>query len=322
MLPNYFHVGQPKAGSTTLHFMLVDHPDVCLVKSKEAHFFDIDEAYDKGLDFYRKAHFAHCVGQKVVGDITPAYFNAVALERIAKDFGDTAKITVCFRFPVARTYSHYYHSVRLLEERQSLFTRLQPNTGYLRASCGGNIFEKILELFPRENVMPMIFERDLVSSGSIQAYDKVCNFLGIEPAKVPENEKKGVGFRPNVAIANHNGSVEDYRGAHEFKKGDVIIETLQWTTHYHAEVISNPDSETRERYTTIFDEVTTELTNDQVREIYASNFAEDVEKLKELLGDDIPEWSLDDRTIKAPPQLESRIGRKPSILHKLRERFG
>ena len=44
---NFFCVGAQKAGTTTLLNILIQHPDIYLPKQKEAHFFDIDERYEK-----------------------------------------------------------------------------------------------------------------------------------------------------------------------------------------------------------------------------------------------------------------------------------
>ena len=49
---NFFCIGAQKAGTTTLHDVLNMHPDIYLPPNKEAHFFNVDESYSKGLDYY------------------------------------------------------------------------------------------------------------------------------------------------------------------------------------------------------------------------------------------------------------------------------
>ena len=48
---NFYCVGAQKAGTTTLHDILIQHPEVYLPETKEAHFFDEDEKYKKGLNW-------------------------------------------------------------------------------------------------------------------------------------------------------------------------------------------------------------------------------------------------------------------------------
>ena len=54
---DFFCIGAQKAGTTTLHDILVQHPQLYLPSKKEAHFFDINERYTKGLDYYFKTFF-------------------------------------------------------------------------------------------------------------------------------------------------------------------------------------------------------------------------------------------------------------------------
>jgi hypothetical protein len=49
LLPNFICPGAQKAGTTTLHNILKQHPDIFLPNLKEAHFFDIEDRYKKGI---------------------------------------------------------------------------------------------------------------------------------------------------------------------------------------------------------------------------------------------------------------------------------
>ena len=50
--PDFIGVGAAKAGTTTLHDILVQHPDIYLPSFKAAHFFDLDENCEKGEKWY------------------------------------------------------------------------------------------------------------------------------------------------------------------------------------------------------------------------------------------------------------------------------
>jgi len=56
-IPSFVCVGAQKCGTSSLHDILSNHPDICLPNEKEAHFFYDDKSYEKGLDWYEKFFF-------------------------------------------------------------------------------------------------------------------------------------------------------------------------------------------------------------------------------------------------------------------------
>jgi sulfotransferase family protein len=309
-LPNYIHVGQGKAGSTALHYALEQNPEICLVKTKEAHFFDSDESFEKGPEFYAATYFSHWSGQKVVGDITPAYVFPETLARIAKTLGSAVKITVCFRHPVARAFSHYFHDVRLLNKPGRLMDRLKRGEPYVEAGMGGRTLQALYELFPRENILPLIYERDVRRLDV--TYRRVCEFLGVKAHHIDLKHTAGIGFVPRVKLAKFWGVARDYRGFHYYRPSDIVIETLHHAKTYEANVIKSPSRDERRHYLGLFDGITWRLDDAEIEAIYHQVFAEDVDLLKSLLQDSIPEWDAI-RQLKAPPLRRSRLGVVASI---------
>ena len=53
-LPNFIYIGPDKAGSSWLHDVLIEHPQVFMTPAKDLYFFD--RYFDKGTDWYA-AHF-------------------------------------------------------------------------------------------------------------------------------------------------------------------------------------------------------------------------------------------------------------------------
>src|SRR5947209_2661764 len=157
VLPNFICLGVGKAGTTSLHYLLLQHPDVLLVPEKEANFFDSDENYAKGLDWYA-AKFAARAGQRFVGDITPSYFfTPAAFQRIADCCGPNVKLILIFRQPTSRAYSHYLHHVRLFETNRSFSEALEGDDPLLRtASTYAERLQMLFEIFPRKNVLQLI----------------------------------------------------------------------------------------------------------------------------------------------------------------------
>ena len=116
----FFIVGAPKAGTTSLHHYLKQHPDVYVPERKEMHFFSQPEVLNtyyeteemvKSSDEYEK-HYEDASNEQICGDITPSYlYNNNAANRIYS-FSPEAKIIIILRDPVERAISHYLMDVR------------------------------------------------------------------------------------------------------------------------------------------------------------------------------------------------------------------
>tara|TARA_B100000965_G_scaffold367681_1_gene353810 strand:+ start:1274 stop:2164 length:891 start_codon:yes stop_codon:yes gene_type:complete len=112
-LPNYMFIGAAKSATTTFFDMLKNHSEIFTPHFKEPHFFNIEENYLKGIDWYKKTYFSSVNSEKVILEFTPTYFYfSECAERIYKSLGSEVKFVVILRNPVDRAYSHYNHSLR------------------------------------------------------------------------------------------------------------------------------------------------------------------------------------------------------------------
>ncbi|MGQ0622270.1 MAG: sulfotransferase family protein [Panacagrimonas sp.] len=104
MRPNFLVIGTYRAGTTWLHEVLRQHPQVFLPAEKELMFFN--RHYDRGIDWYERL-YADWKGQKVVGEICPTYLSfEPAAARIAKDLPG-ARLVAILRKPSEQVASHY-----------------------------------------------------------------------------------------------------------------------------------------------------------------------------------------------------------------------
>lgn len=305
ILPNYLHVGQPKAGSTTIHFALRQHPDVCLPWNKEAHYFDFE--YEFGHEYYFAKHFSHWSGQSVVGDVTPNYWQEICLERIA-NLMPHARISACIRFPVARSFSHYCHGIRIFEEGASFDNGMRRGDAYRKNSRASSVLKKLFELFPREQVEVLIFERDIASPKTDETVQRLLKFLGLRTMKLP-TEKGNSGFLPALTFVERESSLLDHRGKKlEVQRGDVIVETLADAQHFHTVIERQPSEERLSLLRAVSENVTPSVSAAQVKDYYDEFFAEDVESVRELLKDPLPEWTAAcSKALTAPKRLQSRL---------------
>jgi hypothetical protein len=119
LLPSYLIIGAQRAGTTSLHRYLVQHPAVrTMLRTKGVHFFDT--SYGRGMAWYASRFPTRAYGwyvrrrhgtELVTGEASPYYlFHPHVPYRVAEHLPGV-KLIVLLRDPVARAYSHFQHEV-------------------------------------------------------------------------------------------------------------------------------------------------------------------------------------------------------------------
>ncbi|MAG85992.1 MULTISPECIES: sulfotransferase family protein [Leeuwenhoekiella] len=188
---NFICIGAQKAGTTTLHDILQQHPEIFLPNIKETHFFDKDELYNEGLDWYYHRFFSNSEN-KIKGEITPDYlFFEDALRRIANDLPKELKIIVVFRNPVDRAISHYQMSKRRGYESLSLTKALKEendritkgyfeksNFSYITRGLYAKQYKILLNFFDKKQILPLIFETEIKQNLNL-TLEKITSFINV-----------------------------------------------------------------------------------------------------------------------------------------------
>ena len=108
-LVNFLVVGVQKSGTTALHGYLGNHPDICLGRRKELHFFDNDQHFTGTPNYhaYHKHFPERHLNRSAVGECTPSYiFWPGAIERIY-NYNPQMKVVAIMRDPSERAFSHW-----------------------------------------------------------------------------------------------------------------------------------------------------------------------------------------------------------------------
>jgi hypothetical protein len=209
LLPNFICPGAQKSATTTLHDILIQHPDIYLPENKETHFFDKDEKYDKGIDFYLNEFYSEIKNEKIIGDITPGYmFFEDSVERIYNTLGDNIKIIFMLRNPIERAYSHYWMSYRRTYENKTFEKAIELEKGrikkdyfnrshysYIERGYYARQIKRFLEFFPKENMKFVIFEYFI--NDTENSIEDVLSFLDLDyDYYLKLNKKSNAAFLP------------------------------------------------------------------------------------------------------------------------------
>ena len=103
--PNLFIPGFAKSGTSSLHSMLLQHPEISGGISKEPHTYSWDFLYKKRFSFFKEA-YENCNSKFILESSTSYLPSKYAIERIIKDTPE-ARFIVIARDPIDRIVSHY-----------------------------------------------------------------------------------------------------------------------------------------------------------------------------------------------------------------------
>jgi len=111
--PDVALIGAMKCATTTLHYQLEKHPDVCLSHPKEMDFFSRDEQWSNGVEWYGRQFPGWKDGQLRL-DSSPNYTKRQTWPDSAERLHQTrpdVRLLYLVREPIARIRSHWVHSV-------------------------------------------------------------------------------------------------------------------------------------------------------------------------------------------------------------------
>lgn len=197
--PNFFIVGAPKCGTTSLSIYLREHVNVFMCTPKEPHYFATDlpkyrvvtseEEYLKLFSGVTSSHMA-------VGEASATYLYSNAAIPGIKQFNPHSKIIVMIRNPVDLVYSMHSSLVYSRDEDEEVFERawelnssrkagkMIPKRCHDRkmlyydeiAKLGFQI-KRLLQYFPTSQIMT-IFTEDFFQDTK-KVYENVLDFLGL-----------------------------------------------------------------------------------------------------------------------------------------------
>lgn len=216
-LPDFLIVGAMRSGTTSLSQYLSEHPAVFIARSKELHFFDLNERFERGLEWYA-SNFASAPSGARLGEATQTYmYLPNALDRIATVLPGRRAIGI-LRDPADRAYSHYWHNIERGREHLGFedAIRAEPDRldgadvrtrlrySYVDRGRYLRQLEDLERVFGAENVLVLLFE-DLTRAPAA-VFSRVCRFLSVDVAFVPSN----IGAKVNPYVHVRSPRLRDW----------------------------------------------------------------------------------------------------------------
>jgi hypothetical protein len=290
MKPNFFIIGAPKCGTTSIVSWLEKNPEIFISKPKEPNFFNTDHndiCRPTTLNEYEKLFIKVSSSHKAVGEASTAYLRSkVAVPGILK-YVPYARFIICLRNPIEMAPSCHSQLVKTGFENEVSFkrawalqdTRLkgkalpklcqEPMFLIYRNTCNlGKQLKKVLQWVSLDDILFVLLEDLRIDPR--REYLRILDFLGISDDGRLEFTSENVRSKPYsfllskmVRIASH------LKFSMNIKKSTGIGATLQkW----------NNRNCSREQHSK-------ELINELQK-----YFTDDIKYLSEILNRDLTHW--------------------------------
>lgn len=199
--PDFLIVGAQKAGTTSLHFYLSQHEKLSGSVPKEIHYFDREDNFNLGDQWYRN-HFKdhNATTENLYFEGTPDYlYRSFSAEKIYQ-FNLNMKIIILLREPVARAYSAWNMFRDFKEGRKGIPDSVK--TGYIK-DLPNNIYDQLYrnkEGFPSFKECVNMEMSYLENSSSLEEPSFVRRGIYVSQIEkylslFPSNQVKILGFR-------------------------------------------------------------------------------------------------------------------------------
>jgi hypothetical protein len=286
MKVDFFIVGAPKAGTTSLYHYLNEHPEIVMSRQKETDYFSDEDLQKKGLYYGKnrintleKYHsLFQNADQKKTGEASVSYLFYEDVPQKIKAYNSNGKIIIMLRNPVDRAFSHYLMDYRLglisksfesiLEnEKKDIKTSLFYQQYIELGQYSGQV-KRYIEKFGKENVT-IIFYYDF-KNHVVKEVQKVYEFLEVDSKYRAEIENKH-----NTYSMPKNNWIRLIYSFVSFRK---ILNRIL------------PKRKVRKIKEKLFIKSKKPKLSDVLRARLINLYAHDIKQLEELLSVDLSQW--------------------------------
>ena len=176
MKVDFFIVGAPKSGTTSLYHYLSEHPQVEMSSQKEPDYFSDKAIHEQGM-YYAKNRintldkYDSLFVQKesvVYGEASVSYLFYENVAEDIKKYNPNAKIIIMLRNPIERAFSHYLMDYRLgliSDSFENVLAKKSKHKNahlfyqqYIEVSKYSRQIQRYLDFFEKDNILFIDYE--------------------------------------------------------------------------------------------------------------------------------------------------------------------
>ena len=282
--PDFFIVGAPKAGTSSMYSYLQKIPGIFMPSVKEPNFFSRiivpdDSKNPKPIrDVKKYLSLFKNAKKDIIGEASPSYLRDPQAAYLIHDANQNAKIIIILRDPVERAYSHYLMGRRLSNYNltfkeiitmkiSDIQNKIIPGEAVLTGGFYAEQVKRYLDVFGKEQIKILIFEEFIKDAkGTVE---EILRFLGL-------NQKLD-----NFVAEVHNpfgvarGSVAQFIFRDSRIKGMV-------------EKVLSPGQRRALREKLLIKKQTKPKINPEDKKLLGEFYYDDVQKLQQILGRKLP----------------------------------
>ena len=203
MKVNFFIVGAPKSGTTSLYNYLNQHPEIVMSSQKEPDYFSDYKIQKQGL-YYTKNRidtiekyiklFDTTKKKVIYGEASVSYLFYEDIAKNIKEYNSDAKIIFLLRNPIDRAFSHYLMDYRLGFVKDTFENIIFKKTNhkdrdlffqqYLSVGEYAKQIERYLDVFAKKDILIIDYE-DFSLDLNI-TIKRIFSFLNVNDKFLPD----------------------------------------------------------------------------------------------------------------------------------------
>ena len=190
--PNLFIPGAAKSGTTTLHNLLNQHPEICMSSVKEPGYWKNEKFKDfKNIEKENYLNLFMKSKHKIFGESTTAYmYYDTFINNISSNYKVSPKFIFILRNPIDRFNSHFWWIKGLGLEKSNFQEALSKDQNnqfkaynyypkyYFQFGLYAKWLKRFYNCFDRSNIKIIIFE-DLINN-QLKTANSCFEFLGLK----------------------------------------------------------------------------------------------------------------------------------------------
>jgi hypothetical protein len=208
LFPNLFIIGAMKAGTSSLHEYLHQHPEIFMSRMKEPQYFAPHHTRqglawgqgnpwpEPGIDWYLRL-FEDAGEVKYAGESSVSYTAVpwvTGCEQRIYEFNPEARLIYLMRDPVERALSHYWHFVADGREDRDILTAVKRKEEYVARSNYAMQLRPYFQTFGRDRVYLLTLEE--LTARPEENFRRLFAWLGVDPNCPVNVEEKFNVTRP------------------------------------------------------------------------------------------------------------------------------